>query len=101
MNATNKHWAMIVGGSSGIGYATAKQLMQSGINTIILGNNASKLQQAAQSLSEYGTVEPIQANLYHQADVDAVVAIVDDHRRHIKYLVNSAGYFNPRSFFEH
>ncbi len=101
MNATNKHWAMIVGGSSGIGYATAKQLMQSGINTIILGNNASKLQQAAQSLSEYGTVEPIQANLYHQADVDAVVAIVDDHRRHIKYLVNSAGYFNPRSFLEH
>ena len=45
MNTSNDTWAMIVGGSSGIGYAVAKQLVESGTKTIILGKNLSKLKQ--------------------------------------------------------
>ena len=101
MNDANNTWAMIVGGSSGMGYAVAKQLLESNVSTFIVGNKATKLQHAAQELSQYGTVEPIQANLYDHAGVAAVMAVAKDHRRHIKYLVNAAGYFNPTSFLAH
>lgn len=101
MNDANNTWALIVGGSSGIGYAVAKQLLESDVSTLIVGNNAGKLQRASQELSQYGTVEPIQADLYDHAGVAAVVAVAKDHRRHIKYLVNAAGYFNPTSFLAH
>jgi NAD(P)-dependent dehydrogenase (short-subunit alcohol dehydrogenase family) len=94
-------WAMIVGGSSGIGYAAAKQLLESGINTLIVGNNAEKLKRAAGELSEYGKIESVQANLYLPTDVGRILAIADDHSRHIKYLVNAAGYFNPTPFLDH
>lgn len=101
MNTSNDTWAMIVGGSSGIGYAVAKQLVESGTKTIILGKNSSKLKQAAVELSRYGVIEPLQANLYHQPDIKRVVDISNDQGRHIKYLVNAAGYFNPTPFLNH
>jgi NAD(P)-dependent dehydrogenase (short-subunit alcohol dehydrogenase family) len=79
----------------------AKQLLESDVSTFIVGNKAAKLQRAAHELSQYGTVEPIQANLYDHSGVAAVVAVAKDHRRHIKYLVNAAGYFHPTAFFAH
>lgn len=101
MNISDKPWALIVGGSSGMGYATAKKLLQSQIGTIIVGNKAEKLQIAEKELSQYGKVESIKANLYNSVEVDSVIssAILQD--RHIKYLVNAAGYFNPTPFLEH
>jgi NAD(P)-dependent dehydrogenase (short-subunit alcohol dehydrogenase family) len=101
MHFSNNPWAMIVGGSSGIGYATAKQLLESGINTLIVGNNAEKLKRAGNELSEYGKVESVQANLYLPPDVGRILAVADDHSRHINYLVNAAGYFNPTPFLDH
>jgi NAD(P)-dependent dehydrogenase (short-subunit alcohol dehydrogenase family) len=92
---------MIVGGSSGIGYAAAKKLLESGINTLIVGKNAEKLKRAANELYRYGKVESVQANLYLPLDVGRIVAVADDHSRHIKHLVNAAGYFNPTPFLDH
>jgi NAD(P)-dependent dehydrogenase (short-subunit alcohol dehydrogenase family) len=101
MHFSNNPWAMIVGGSSGIGYAAAKQLLESGIATLIVGKNAEKLKRATNELSKYGRVESVQANLYLPPDVGRIVAVADDHSRHFKYLVNAAGYFNPTPFLDH
>jgi NAD(P)-dependent dehydrogenase (short-subunit alcohol dehydrogenase family) len=101
MSLSNNPMAMIVGGSSGIGYATAKQLLESGIATLIVGKNAEKLKRAANELSKYGKVESVQANLYLPTDVGRILAVADDHSRHFKYLVNAAGYFNPTPFLNH
>ena len=46
-------------------------------------------------------MEVIQANLYERSDVDRVVEHIKREQRHIKYLVNAAGYFNPKPFLEH
>ncbi len=95
--------ALIIGGSSGMGLATAKQLINQGIKTIILGNNNEKLLAAKTALEHIGhdLVETLQANLYHQNDVDKVINQLNSENRHIKYLVNAAGYFNPKTFIEH
>ena len=101
MTSSNKSWALIVGGSSGMGYSVAKQLLQSGIATLIVGNDGEKLEKARKELSQFGPVESIRANLYEPSDLTRIGAIVDDPSRRIKYLVNAAGYFNPTSFLDH
>lgn len=103
MNTSNI--ALIVGGSSGIGLASAKQLVAQSISTVIIGNNPSKLEVAKSELNSIANdsviVETIEANLYKQQDVDRIIEFVKNENRHIKYLVNAAGYFNPKSFMEH
>ena len=101
MTSTKKTWALIIGGSSGIGYSIASQLLQSGISTLIVGKNGEKLERARTSLSAFGDVESIQANLYESSDLARIDAAANDAGRHIKYLVNAAGYFNPTAFLDH
>ena len=84
---------------------TAKQLATQGTSIIILGNNVAKLESAKSELSAIATegsfIETLQANLYEQKDVDRVIESVIADERHIPYLVNAAGYFNPKPFLEH
>ncbi|WP_413693772.1 SDR family NAD(P)-dependent oxidoreductase [Psychromonas sp. KJ10-2] len=102
---TTLNMAFIIGGSSGMGLSTAKQLVTQGISTIILGNNSTKLETAKAELAEIAAsnvaVETLQANLYDQEDVDRVIQALNTEERHIKYLVNAAGYFNPKPYLEH
>lgn len=101
MKEINQPLALIVGGSSGIGFATAKQLLQRGIDTIIVGSKIAKLEVAKRDLSGVGRIETLQADLYEASDVQNVVDFAANHNRYIKYLVNAAGYFNPTPFLEH
>jgi hypothetical protein len=93
--------ALIVGGSSGIGFATAKLLLKRCIPVVIVGKSAAKLQAARRELSEFGEIGTLQADLQSPDGVESVIAYADNHARPIKYLVNAAGYFNPKPFLEH
>jgi hypothetical protein len=101
MNSNLKPIALIVGGSSGMGLATARQLLDKDIDTVVVGRSPAKLQAAKAELGGAGKLETLQADLYQDEDVRRVVAFVDEERRHIKCLVNAAGYFNPTPFLEH
>lgn len=102
---TTSNIALIIGGSSGMGLATAKQLVAQGISVIILGSITAKLASAKSELTALAansvTVETISANLYEQQDVNNVIKTLNAEERHIQYLVNSAGYFNPKPYLEH
>ncbi|MFK3977521.1 SDR family NAD(P)-dependent oxidoreductase [Shewanella vesiculosa] len=99
-NLTSKT-ALIIGGTSGIGFETAKQLVTQGIDTIIVGNKADKLNTAVAQLSSLGHVSGFQANLYDAEDLARLLKMIDATDHHIAHLVNAAGYFNPKPFLEY
>lgn len=101
MTNTNKPLALIVGGSSGMGLATAKQLLLRGVTPLIVGRNVDKLKAAKASLAEFGVVETFQADLYQEADVQRLIDLIATTDNKVSYLVNAAGYFNPTAFLDH
>ena len=101
MKNITKSWALIVGGSSGIGFATASQLLERGIDTVIIGSSTAKLATAKQDFSGVGHIETLQADLYKANDIQRVIDFVENHGRHSKYFVNAAGKFKPTAFLEH
>ncbi|MCV2402518.1 SDR family oxidoreductase [Marinomonas sp. C2222] len=101
MENTKQPIALIVGGSSGMGFESAKLLLKNNIKTIIVGRNLEKLNKASQALSVYGEVSTIQADLYNQDDVQSIIEFAGVNNLYIKYLLNSAGYFKPKPFVEH
>ena len=92
--------ALIIGGSSGIGFATAKRLVERGIATTMVGRSAPKLAAAQAALTAGGPVDTVTADLYDAADVDRLIDIVASDEPY-RYLVNAAGYFNPTAFLDH
>jgi NAD(P)-dependent dehydrogenase (short-subunit alcohol dehydrogenase family) len=101
MQHVNQPSALIVGGSSGMGLATAQLLLARDVTTVIVGNSLEKLETAKRALALFGNVDILRANLYEPNDVQRIVAFAEDHTRHIKYLVNAAGYFKPTPFLDH
>ncbi len=98
---TQQEKALVVGGSSGIGLATARALLEQNVATDLIGKNAGKLDSAANSLSGLG---PVKTHALDLRDFDQVQAAADElaeSPNHIKYLVNAAGYFNPTPFVAH
>ena len=96
---TKESIAMIVGGSTGMGFETAKKLTAQGITTIIVGHNQLRLDAAKKNLG--GKTETVLIDLYDAAQVAMFIENIKNESRHIKYLLNAAGYFKPVSFLEH
>ncbi len=93
--------ALIVGGTTGMGKAAARTLLRRGVPVAIVGRNAARLEAARQTLATDGDVETIRADLYQAPDVTALIDRIDAESRHVKYLINAAGTFNPKPFAEH
>ena len=95
--------AIIVGGSSGMGKETAKRLLTQGHGALIVANNGATLEKAKTDLvtETGGSVETEQVDLYNADQVLDFIGKIQRETRHIKYLVNAAGYFKPVSFLEH
>ena len=95
----SKQFALIVGGTTGMGLATAQALAKRGITVQILGRSAKRLGAARTAID--GAVETIQADLYDPDAVSDVIASIERESRHLAYLVNAAGTFSPKPFIEH
>jgi NAD(P)-dependent dehydrogenase (short-subunit alcohol dehydrogenase family) len=103
MKMSNTSIALIVGGSSGMGKETAKRLLNQGTTVMILSHDAVNLATAKKELEleTGGSVETVQVDLYDSAQVNRFISQLESESRHIKYLVNAAGFFKPISFVEH
>jgi len=76
-------------------------LLERDIPTVILGRSQQKLAAATHALAGFSQVETLQADLRDSNSLQRVIAYAADHSRHIKYLLNAAGYFKPTPFLEH
>ncbi|MEM1452175.1 MAG: SDR family oxidoreductase [Planctomycetota bacterium] len=93
--------ALIIGGSTGMGRATAERLLRRGIGVHIVARDEGRLATARDELSKLGSVETTSVDLYDDAAVDRFVASIGDSDDHYAYLVNAAGTFSPKPFLEH
>ena len=101
MSNSETNIAVIIGGSSGIGLASAEQILKNGTPVFIVGRSEEKLTQAQQALSHLGSVTTWAADLYQPEAVDKLIHHLQSMQIHVRFLVNAAGYFNPKSFLAH
>lgn len=92
---------LVVGGTSGMGFETAKLILQGGGSVVLVGNRADKAEQARQTLATLGDVAVIVADLMSEAGMQQVMARLNAEHKDISLLVNAAGVFFPKPFIEH
>lgn len=93
MKTKNETYALITGGTSGIGYELAKQFARDGYNLILVARTEEKLQQAAENLSRQNKIKvvTIAKDLF---DMDAPRQVYDEVSKQgleVSALVNNAG----------
>ncbi|RLP80202.1 SDR family oxidoreductase [Mycetocola lacteus] len=93
---------VVIGGSSGMGYAIADRVSSEGGSVVIVGRNAAKLEEARGNLAKHGN--PVAALVADLNDFDAVAHLREQlttEHSDATLLVNAAGVFVPKPFIEH
>ncbi len=81
--------AVITGGSSGIGLATAKQFVQEGAYVFITGRRQSELDTAVKEIGQ--NVTGIQGDVAKLADIDKIYAAVKEQKGKVDIVFANAG----------
>ncbi len=90
------HWrdkvAIVTGGSSGLGRAIARALVQRGAKVVIAARTADKLEEAAAELRDLGgDVLAVPTDVTRGADVQTLMAKTIERFGHADALFNNAG----------
>lgn len=81
--------AVITGGSSGIGFATAQRFVAEGAYVFLTGRRQSELDAAVARLE--GNATGIQGDVSSQADIDRLYAAVKQEKGHVDIVFANAG----------
>lgn len=92
---------LVVGGTSGIGLASARTVLKEGGSVVIVGNRPDKTEEARKELAELGQVWALTADLSNEASLAQLLQAIDAQHADIDLLVNAAGVFFPKPFLEH
>ena len=84
--------AIITGGNSGVGAATAKLFAKEGAKVVITARREAKLEEVAAAIREDGgEVLPVVTDISKKGDADKLVAKVMEVYGKVDILVNNAG----------
>ena len=83
--------AVITGGDSGMGKATAKLLAAEGAKIALIDKTTTELKTTAEEVSKINEAIPVTADLRKLADVEAAQKQILDHYSKVDILVNCAG----------
>jgi NAD(P)-dependent dehydrogenase (short-subunit alcohol dehydrogenase family) len=89
MGALDGKVAVITGGSSGIGLATAQRFVEEGAYVFITGRRQAELDKAISLIGDKGT--PIQGDVTSLDDLDHIAATVKAKKGKVDIIVSSAG----------
>src|SRR3989441_7939106 len=81
--------AVVTGGNSGIGLATAKEFKEQGARVVITGRDQQTLDQAARELG--GDVLAVRSDASSLTDIDKLFSAVEEKFGHIDVLFVNAG----------
>ena len=91
--------AFITGSSSGIGYATAKVLLNEGVKVYINGKDKKKLSESTKKLKESlpkSEVYGVHGDFLQENQVDELISKLPE----IDILINNVGIYKSQSFFK-
>jgi NAD(P)-dependent dehydrogenase (short-subunit alcohol dehydrogenase family) len=92
MNRLENKVAIITGGNSGVGAATAKLFAAEGASVVITARRAAALEEVAKEIEAAGgTVLAVPTDISREEDVEAMVQATLDKFQKIDILVNNAG----------
>ncbi|RYF22698.1 MAG: SDR family NAD(P)-dependent oxidoreductase [Oxalobacteraceae bacterium] len=90
MNRLEGKVAVITGGNSGIGLATAKRFVDEGAHVVITGRREKELNDAAALIGK--NVTTVTGDVTRLADLDRLYAVVKEKHGHIDILFANAGW---------
>ena len=89
------------GGTSGMGLAVARMVLEAGGSVVLTGNKKDKAEAVQKELSPLGPVAVIAANLMTEEGMETIRHEINASHRDISLMVNAAGIFMPKGFTEH
>ena len=91
-------WALITGGSSGMGLEYARQLAKKGYDLVLVSNRQEELEQASEELSKAYSVQIVTRfqDLSAETAADELMVFCQEQSIEVEVLINNAGMF----FFE-
>jgi 3-oxoacyl-[acyl-carrier protein] reductase len=84
--------AIVTGGSSGIGFETARQLLEEGVRVLITGRNQKRLEQARDELAKRtgGEIHIVVADMTKESDIAKMIDTAKERLGGVDILVNNA-----------
>lgn len=93
MNNFESKTALIIGGTSGIGKATAESLLSKGVTVHIVGRSVNKLEDQPNLVKH-------RIDITNRDEVDVLISRINA-LSNLDYLVNASGIFGPKPFLDH
>lgn len=87
--------AIVTGGASGLGLATARALLASGLRVVLADLDGDRAVTAARALGEEDAAVGVRADVTDSDSIDGLVATVNERFGRIDVLVNNAGFVDP------
>ncbi|MDV3350227.1 SDR family oxidoreductase [Leptothoe sp. LEGE 181152] len=92
---------IVIGGTSGMGKAVARIVLENGGSVVLVGRRAEKLQVAVDELKAYGPVMGERADISQPEKLQALIAKINQAHVDATLLVNAAGAFLPKPFLDY
>src|SRR4051812_40255434 len=98
---TKGKYALVTGGTSGIGYEISKLLANDGYNLVIVARSDEQLQTVCNELRQFNTeVTPLQKDLFQKEAANEIFQELQNRGLTIDVLVNDAGQGQAGFFHE-